>query len=120
MVNNVSVKYSGPSFNRPLICRRPDTHNMCFFLFLSFFSLEMSLFPSIFCAIAVFSCMECTSYVLSFRMVFSTLRPQDGFLTSAYYVRIQTYVINGGLLPDIIIVVLLTLCDYIIQHAANA
>ena len=48
MVNNVSVKYSGPSFNRPLICRRPDTHNMCFFLFLSFFSLEMSLFPSIF------------------------------------------------------------------------
>ena len=34
----------GPSFNRPSICRRPDSHT-CFF---SLLYLEMSLFPSIF------------------------------------------------------------------------
>ena len=38
-----------PSFNRPSICRRPDSHT-CFFLF-SFVYFEMSLFPSIFCTI---------------------------------------------------------------------
>ena len=54
MVINVSVQYGDPSFNRPSICRRPDSHT-CFFLFFPFDSLEMSLFPSIFCTIAVFS-----------------------------------------------------------------
>ena len=41
-----------------------------FAIFFPFVHLEMSLFPSIFCTISVFSCMESTSYVLSFRMVF--------------------------------------------------
>ena len=54
MVINVGVQYGGPSFNRPSICRRADSHT-CFFLFVPFVSLEMSLFPSIFCTIAVFS-----------------------------------------------------------------
>ena len=54
MVINVSVQYSGPLFNRPSICRRPDSYKY-FFLFVPFVSLEMSLFSSIFCTIAVFS-----------------------------------------------------------------
>ena len=54
MVINVSVQYGGPSFNRPSICRRPDSHTY-FFLFVPFVSLEMSLFPTVFCTIAVFS-----------------------------------------------------------------
>ena len=52
MVIKVSVQYGGPSFNRPSICRRPDSHT-CFFLFVPFVSLKMSLFPSIFCTIVV-------------------------------------------------------------------
>ena len=36
------------SFNRPSICRRPDSHT-CFFF------LETSLFTSIFCTISAFS-----------------------------------------------------------------
>ena len=47
-------QYCGRSFNRPSTCRRPDSHT-CFFLFVPFVSLEMSLFPSIFRTIAVFS-----------------------------------------------------------------
>ena len=54
MVINVSVQYSGLSFNRPSICRRPKSHT-CFFLFVPFVTLEMPLFPSTFCTIAVFS-----------------------------------------------------------------
>ena len=54
MVIHVSVQYGGPSFNRPSIFRRPDSHT-CFFLSFPFGSLETSLFPSIFCTIAVFS-----------------------------------------------------------------
>ena len=50
----VSVQYSGPSFNRLSICRHPDSHTY-FFLSFPFVSLEMSLFPSIFCTIAFFS-----------------------------------------------------------------
>ena len=48
---------------------RPDSHT-CFFLF-PFVSLEMLLFPSIFVVPLLFSvCMESTSHVFSFRMVF--------------------------------------------------
>ena len=54
MMINVSVQYSDPSVNRPSICRRPDSHTR-FILFVPFVSLEMSLFPSIFRTIAVFS-----------------------------------------------------------------
>ena len=54
VINVVSVPYGGPSFNRPSICRRSDSHT-CFFLFFPFVSLEMSLFPSIFSTFAVFS-----------------------------------------------------------------
>ena len=50
-INVVSVQYGGPSFNRASICRRPDSHT-CFFLFFPLVSLEMSLFPSIFCTIS--------------------------------------------------------------------
>ena len=53
VIHVVSVQYGGPSFDRPSICRRPDSHT-CFFFF-PFVSLEMSLFPSIFCTFAVFS-----------------------------------------------------------------
>ena len=39
--------------------------------FFTFVYLEMSLFPSIFCTIAIFSLyIESTSYVFSFRIVF--------------------------------------------------
>ena len=41
-------------FNRLSICRRPDSHTRVSFFF-PFAYLEMSLFPSIFCNIAVFS-----------------------------------------------------------------
>ena len=44
-----------PSFNRPSICRRPDSHTHVFLSFFPFVYLEVSFFPSIFCAIAVFS-----------------------------------------------------------------
>ena len=58
-----------------IICRRPDSHT-CFFgggflLFLWRCRFFLFFFPSIFCTIAVFFCMESsTSYVLSFRVVF--------------------------------------------------
>ena len=42
----------------------------CFFHFFHFVYLEMSLFPSIFVPLPLSLCMESTSYVLSFRMVF--------------------------------------------------
>ena len=42
---------AGPSFNRPSIYRRPDSHTC--FLFLS--GVFLSLFPSIFCTISAFS-----------------------------------------------------------------
>ena len=42
----------GPSFNRPSICRHPDSHTCLFF---SFVCLEISPFPSIFCTIALLS-----------------------------------------------------------------
>ena len=43
----------------------------CVFFFFPLVYLDMSLFPSIFCTELPFSnCMESTSYVLSFRMVF--------------------------------------------------
>ena len=66
----------GPSFNRPSICRRSDSHTCFFLLFCSpfFVYLEMSLFPSIFCIISAFSLYG--EYVVrSFRPdgVFSTL-----------------------------------------------
>ena len=56
-------------------CMRPDSHTQIpkqlSESFSSIFSREMSLFPSIFCTALSFSlCMESTSYVLSFRMVF--------------------------------------------------
>ena len=58
-----------PSFNRPSI-RRLDSHT-CFFFFFPFVYLEISLFPSIFVLFPLsLCCIESTSYVLSFRMVF--------------------------------------------------
>ena len=48
-----------------------DRHT-CFFLF-SLIYLEMSLFPIIFWYHCRFLCMESTSYVLPFRMVFFDL-----------------------------------------------
>ena len=51
------------------ICRRPDSHT-CFFLSFRFVYLEISFFPSIFVPSPFYLCMESTSYVLSFRVVF--------------------------------------------------
>ena len=63
----------GPSFNRYSICKRPDSHTCFFFLFVY---MEMSPFPSIFFVPLPFPlCMESTSYVFSFRVVF--FRPCD-------------------------------------------
>ena len=76
----------GPSFNRPSICRRPDSHTCFFFSFLH----EMSLFPSIFSTISTLSLYG--EYVIrpfSSEWRFSALRPRAGFCTSAY-VRIQS------------------------------
>ena len=86
MVINVSVQYSGHSFNRPSICRRPDSHT-CFFLFVPFVSLEMSFFPiRVFFVPLPFSlCMESTPYVLSFRMVFFYL------VTTGWIIDISSY-----------------------------
>ena len=89
---NVSVPYGGPSFNRPSIYRRPDSHT-CFFLFVIFVSLEMSLFPSFFCTTAVFSlqqCMESTPYAHSFRLVFFYLVTTGWIIGISLYVIIQT------------------------------
>ena len=47
MMINVSVPYGGPSFNRPSIYRRPDSHT-CFFLFVIFVSLEDVAFSEFF------------------------------------------------------------------------
>ena len=56
----------------------PDNHThadtvanngVCLYWFF-FVSLEMSLFPSIFVPLSFHFCMESTSYVFSFRMVF--------------------------------------------------
>ena len=58
---------AGSPFNRPSICRRPDSHT-CFFPFVD---LEMSLFSNIvFVPFPLSLCLESTSYVLSFRIVF--------------------------------------------------
>ena len=62
------------SFNRPSLCRRPDSHTFFFLSFFPLIYLEMSLFPSIFCTIAVFSLYG--EYVVRFSLldgVFSTL-----------------------------------------------
>ena len=63
-------KSRGPYFNSPSICRRSDSHT-CFFLLL--FSLFFCFiwrcrFFRVFFPLSL--CMESTSYVLSFRMVF--------------------------------------------------
>ena len=50
-----------------------------FWLFLG--SLELSLFPSIFVPLTFSLCMESTSYVLSFRMVFFYLVTTGWILT---------------------------------------
>ena len=111
----ISVQYGGPSFNGPSICRRPDSHT-CFFLFFPFVSLEISLFPSIFCSFAVFS--------LNGEYTVRSFLPNDGVFLPCdhgldYYWHqliicqnsdIKNRQYNVGLLLDII---MLTLCDYI-------
>ena len=52
---------------RSSICMRPDSHT-CFFLFPFF--LETSLFTSIFVPLPFSLCMESTSHVFLFQMVF--------------------------------------------------
>ena len=53
------------------LTRLIHTLAICVFFFFTLAYLDMSLFPSIFCTALPFSnCMESTSYVLSFRMVF--------------------------------------------------
>ena len=61
-----------PSFNRPSICRRFDSHT-CFFLFFLFcFCLfgDVAFSEYFFVPFPLSLCMESRSYVLSFRMVF--------------------------------------------------
>ena len=53
-------------------CRRPGSHTCFYFWRCRFFRVFLVPFP-------LSLCMESTSYVLSFRMVFSTLWPRAGF-----------------------------------------
>ena len=61
----------GLPFNRPSICRRPDSHT-CFFFFLLFI-WRCRFFRVFFVPLPLSPCMESTSYVISFRMVFFCL-----------------------------------------------
>ena len=93
-----------------IVLRYAGAHShTCFVLSFPFVSLEMSLFPSIFCTIAVFS--------LYGEYVVRSLLPEVFFLPCDHVIDISSCKnsdiknrYNGGLLPDII---LLTLCDYI-------
>ena len=67
------------------------THLSSFFPFVS---LEMLLYPSIFCNIAVFSLYR--EYVVGFFLLDGVFLPCDhglDFFTSTYYVRIQSIII---------------------------
>ena len=71
VINVSSVQYSGPSFNRPSICRRPDSHT-CFFFLFSFCFFGDVAFPEYFVYHWRFLFVVWrvrTSFVLSFRMV---------------------------------------------------
>ena len=69
-------------------------HRLCHFSFLfvpSSFSLEMSLFPSIFVPLPFSPCMESTSYDFPFRMmVFFYLVTTGGMFDISFNVRIQS------------------------------
>ena len=78
----------GPSFNRPSICKRPDSH-VCFFLFFLLFIWRCHFFRVFFvppCSL----CVESTSYVLSFRMIFFYLVTTDWGFDIIFCVRIQS------------------------------
>ena len=60
------------TYNRPSLCRCPDSHTYFFFFPLFFVYLEMPLFPSIFCTILAFSLYE--EYVVR------SFLPDDVFL----------------------------------------
>ena len=113
---NICVQHSGPSFNRPSICRRPDNHNTCFFPFFTLF-LERSFFPSIFlyhhCRFLLYGVYAVPSflpdgvfYLVTTGWIFDVSLCENSDIKKHY---------NGGLLPDIKLV-LLTLCDYIIRE----
>ena len=73
-----------PSFNRPSICRRPDSHT-CFFLsFFHFFIWRRRFFRVFFVPFPLSLCMESTSYVLSFQMVFFYLVTTGWILDISY------------------------------------
>ena len=59
----------GPSFNRPSICRRPDSHTY-FFLFSFYLFGDVAFSEFFFAPLPFFSLYESTSYVRSFRMMF--------------------------------------------------
>ena len=80
----VSFSCRGLSSNRSSIWMRPDSHTC--FLLVSFVSLEMSLFPSMFVPLPFSRCMESTSHVFPFRTMFFTLWPWAGFFTLAYVI----------------------------------
>ena len=63
---------------------------LCSCIFHYFVSLEMSLFPSITVQFPFSLCMESTSYVFSFRMVFSYLTTTGWVFYRSYYGRIQS------------------------------
>ena len=75
---------------RSSICIRPDSHrsylttvSASFFVFVSllfFFFSKMTLFPSMFVSLPFSLCMESTSYVFSFRVVFFYLVTTAGWI----------------------------------------